>query len=306
MPIRSIIAAALLLALAACGPLRLLYSQADLLIYRWIDGYADFDRQQAPRVREAIGRWLAWHRSTQLGDYAALLQRAAGEVRQDTTPERVCRWVDELAARADTAFARALPDAARLARRLGPEQLEHIERRQQKQNEKLREELLEPDRTERLEMAVERAAGRAEKLYGRLDAPQRERLAQDIAASPFDAGLSLAERERRQRDLLETLRALGRPAAGAQPPGAQAASAQAASPETAAGESRDAALLQGWWQRVRQSPDAAYRRYAERLEPYNCAVAARLHNATTPAQRETARRRLLEWRADLLQIALPR
>lgn len=288
MPIRSIIAAALLLALAACGPLRLVYSQADLLIYRRLDGYAHFDRQQAPSVKEAIGRWLAWHRATQLGDYAALLQRAAGEVQHDTTPERLCGWVDELGARADAAVEQALPDAARLARRLTPEQLEHIARRQRQEADKLREEFLEPDPAERLDAAVERATERAEKLYGRLDAQQRGRLAQDVAASPFDPARWLAEKERRQHDLLDTLRALS-PAAGSVPP-----------------QSGGAALLRGWWQRVQQSPDAGYRRYAERLRPYQCAAAARLHNATTPAQREKARRRLHDWRADLLRIALPR
>lgn len=291
VPIRSIIAAALLLALAACGPLRLVYSQADLLIYRRLDGYADFDRQQAPSVKDALGRWLAWHRATQLGDYAALLQRAAGEVQHDTTPERLCRWIDELGARADAAVEQALPDAARLARRLAPEQLEHIARRQRQEADKLREEFLEPDRAERLDAAVERATERAEKLYGRLDAHQRGRLAQDVAASPFDAQRWLAEKERRQRDLLDTLRALRAPGPGA------------ASEPLPGGA---AAQLRGWWERVQQSPDAGYRRYAERLQPYQCAVAARLHNATTPAQRETARRRLNDWRADLLGIALPR
>jgi hypothetical protein len=287
--IRSIIAAALILALAGCGPLRLMYSQADLLIYRWLNGYVDFDGQQAPRAREAIGRWLAWHRTTQLGDYAELLQHAAAEVQEDTTGGRLCRWVDEVGARADRGVERALPEAAALARRLTPEQLEHIARRQLKATQKLREEFLEPDPAERLDRRIERVTERAERLYGKLDASQRERLAQGVGASPFDAERWVAERERRQRDLLDTLRELH-----AQPAAAPGAS-----------EARGTALLRAWWQRVRHSPDAAYRRYAERLQPYDCELAARLHNATTPAQRETARHRLLDWRSDLLKMARP-
>lgn len=288
--IRSIIAAALLLALAGCGPLRLVYSQADLLIYRWLNGYADFNAQQAPHAREAIGRWLAWHRTTQLGDYAELLQRAAAEVREDTTGERLCRWVDEVSTRADRGVERALPEAAALAHRLTPEQLEHIAERQRKAARKLHEEFLDPDPAERLERRVERVTDRAEQLYGRLDAPQRERLAQGVSASPFDAERWLAERERRQRDLLDTLRELR---------------AQPAAADGTAADARGTALLRAWWQRVRQSPDAAYRRYAERLQPYDCELAARLHNATTPAQRETARHRLQGWRSDLLHMARP-
>jgi len=285
--IRSIIAAALLLALAGCGPLRLVYSQADLLIYRWLDGYVDFNAQQAPRAREAIGRWLAWHRTTQLADYAELLQRAAAEVQEDTSGERLCRWVDEVNARADRGVEQALPEAAALAHQLTPEQLEHIAQRQRKAAQKLREEFLQPDPAERLERQIERATDRAEKLYGRLDAPQRDRLTQGVSASPFDAERWVAERERRQRDLLDTLRELR------------------AQPAADGADARGAALLRAWWQRVRHSPDAAYRRYAERLQSYNCELAARLHNATTPAERDTARRRLQGWRGDLLHMARP-
>ena len=286
--IRSIIAAALLLALAGCGPLRIVYSQADLLIYRWVNGYVDFNGQQAPRAREAIDRWLAWHRTTQLGDYAELLQRAAAEVQHDTTGERLCRWVDELTVRADRGVERALPEAAALARRLTPEQLEHIAQGQRKAAKKLREEFQAPEPDERLERQIERATDRAEQLYGRLDAPQRKRLAEGLRASPFDAERWVAERERRQRDLLDTLRELR-----AQPAAADGADA------------RGTGLLRAWWQRVQHSPDAAYRSDAERLQPYNCELAARLHNATTPAQRETARRRLQGWRGDLLHMARP-
>ena len=288
--IRSIIAAALLLALAGCGPLRLLYSQADLLIYRWLNGYADFDAQQAPRARDAIDRWLAWHRTTQLPDYAGLLQRAAAEVPEDTTGERLCRWVDEVAVRADRAAEQALPEAAALARRLTPEQLEHVAQRQRKAARKLSEEFLEPDPAERLERRVERATDRAEQLYGRLDAAQRERLAQGVGASPFDAERWVAERERRQRDLLDTLREL---------------QAQPAASGGSAADARGTAALRAWWQRVRHSPDPAYARYAEKVQSYDCELAARLHNATTPAQRDTARRRLEGWRADLLRMARP-
>ncbi|MGF2075406.1 hypothetical protein, partial [Enterococcus casseliflavus] len=91
-----------------CSALRFGYNQAHELVYWWLDGYADFDDAQTPRVRDAVATWFQWHRRTQLADYAALLARAQQDVLADTTPERVCAWWDEVRRRSDIALDRAL------------------------------------------------------------------------------------------------------------------------------------------------------------------------------------------------------
>jgi hypothetical protein len=53
------------------------------------------------------------------------------------------------------------------------------------------------------------------------------------------------------------------------------------------------------------SPDPVYRAYQQRLGAYNCAFAARLHNATTPAQRQRALETLKGWEEDLRSLAPP-
>ena len=62
--------------LAGCSTLRLAYSQADHLTYWWLDGHVDFDGEQTRLTRDGIAQWFAWHRASQLPDYAALLERA--------------------------------------------------------------------------------------------------------------------------------------------------------------------------------------------------------------------------------------
>ncbi len=278
-----IIAAALLLAvsLGGCSAVRLAYNQADALVYWWLDGHLDFDGSQTLRVRDGISHWFAWHRRSQLPDYAALLERAATEAASDTTPEQACRWFEVVRERADLAVQQVLPGAAQVAGTLRAEQLQRLARKQAETVEEFRREYLQPDVAARRAASVERAVERAEQLYGRLDAAQRAQVAAAVAASPFDPQRWLAERQRRQRDLVQALTAVAAARGGA----------EAASP------------LQGVWQRARRSPDEAYARYAEGLERYNCDVAAQLHNASTREQREALQRRLRGWEADLRRLA---
>ena len=268
--------------LSGCSALRLGYNTAPDLAYWWIDGYADFDDTQAPQVRDALSSWFAWHRRTQLPDYAALLARAQVEVLADTTPERACAWWADVRRRTETAFEHAMPLAAGIAATLTPAQIRHIERRQAKSNEEFREEHLAADPKERREVALKRAIDRAETIYGRLDEVQRERVAAALAESPFDPALWLEERKRRQRDAIEVLRRI-------------------ASDPAAADQAVPA--LRAWAQRIERSPDPGYRRYQEQLTRTNCAFTATLHNMTSAAQRQAAAAKLQGWEGDLRALA---
>jgi hypothetical protein len=55
-----------------------------------------------------------------------------------------------------------------------------------------------------------------------------------------------------------------------------------------------------------QSPRPAHRDYQQRLIAYNCALAARLHNSTTPEQRRHGAERLKGWEDDLRALAAQR
>ena len=59
------------------------------------------------------------------------------------------------------------------------------------------------------------------------------------------------------------------------------------------------ATLRVYGERMARSPREAYRRYQEKLENYNCAFAATLHNTTTPAQRQAAAEKFKGWEAEL-------
>lgn len=262
--------------------LRLGYGQADVFAFRWLDSYADFDDVQALRVREALARWFGWHRRTQLPDYADLLLRIEAEVRQDTSADRVCSWWSQVRERIDTALDAAVPSFAELGASLKPEQLAHVERRYAKANTEYREEYLQPEERRRVIETAKRVAGRAERLYGELDDAQRARLVDWVRESPFDPVDAYAERLERQR---EGLALLGR------------LSSEQLRPEAAE------QAIRHWLETFERSPRASYRARSQRLVRQNCSLAAALHNTTSPAQRETASRRLRNWAGDLRVLA---
>jgi hypothetical protein len=268
--------------LAGCSSLRLAYGGGPQLAWWWLDGYFDFTVEQSDAARGAIDGWFDWHRRTQLVPTAVFLESVASEMSEPTTPQAVCRVQERAAALVDVAVQQAILAAAPVSARLGPPQLRHLELRHEKVNAELRDEYLKPSPEQRRRATVERLVDRTENLYGRLDEAQRRLIAEGIETSPFEPERWLAERERRQRETLGTLRRL-----------------QA---ERADADQRIAAL-RALASHFGQSPDPAYRSYRDRLATYNCAFGARIHNATTPAQRQAARERLRGWASDLRAIA---
>jgi hypothetical protein len=279
-----IIAAALVL-LAGCSAVRLVYNQGQTFAYWWLDGYFDFDLEQGSRAREALSDWFRWHRATQLPDYAALLAQAQRQIPQDITPAEVCRWYDEMRRRLETAYAQGVPALADLLRTLRPEQVRNVEKRYQKADADFRSDYLQATRIEQLQAANKRTVSRAEMVYGRLDDAQRKLIADGIAASPFDARRWLAERQARQREIVDTLRAL------------QGMRADPA---------RTEAALRVFAAHAVQSPRPAYREYQQKLIEYNCALVARLHNTTTAEQRRHGIERLKGWEDDMRALAAQR
>ncbi len=121
-----------------------------------------------------------------------------------------------------------------------------------------------------------------EMLYGSLDTAQLRLISDGIRASPFDAQAWMGERLRRQAETLQTLRRLVA--------------------EKADGDRRVAAL-RALVERAQRSPDPGYRAYQNRLIVYNCAFAARIHNAMKPGQRQALAERLKGWEDELRNLA---
>ncbi len=274
----------LMLLLSGCSSLRLAYGNSPQLAWWWIDGYFDFAGDQTPRMKAAIGRLYDWHRTTQLTEYTAVLALAATQITEPTTPLATCEWQRRLRDTAEPALDKALQLGAEIVPTLGEAQLKHLEQRFEKVRAEMRENFLQANAEDRRKAAMKRTVERVEQLYGRIGDAQRRVIQAGLAASPFDPEAWYAERERRQRDTVQTLRRL-----------------------VAEKAPRDQVLaaMRTLVERSERSPDPAYRAYQDRLADYNCAFSAQIHNASTPAQRQSARERLKGWEEDLRSFLAP-
>jgi hypothetical protein len=271
--------------LAACSAIKLGYDTIETVAYWWLDSYVDFDERQAPLVREDLARLHAWHRREELPRFVQLLQRMEQLVPGDITPEQACAVVGDVRERLLAVAVHAEPAVVTLATSLGPEQLRHIRRKYAKNNAKYRDEWVALPPDEQREKQFKQFVDRAEMIYGDLDEPQRDALRRDMQDAPFDPSFILAQRQRRQRDLLHTLAQVSRP-----------------------GVSFDAAraLMRGYLDRAVTPPDATARAQQEALIAQGCHQFAVLHASTTVAQRERAVRRLRAYERELRELIAAR
>lgn len=269
--------------LTACSAVRLGYDQGPTLAWWWLDRQLDFSSEQKPRVQGALADWFDWHRASQLPAYADELARLQRFKTERLSATQVCALAAGWQQRLRVAAAQAVPAAAEIVRTLTPAQIDHLERHQAEALDDAVDKFLRPaTEAERRKLVFEREAERFEALYGALEDGQRQRLAEGLAASPFDAERWIAERRARSADLVRALRRW-----------------QA--------ERADAATVQAGLQRLADellaSPRPAYRELQRRVTEANCAIAAELHNSATPAQRQRAAERVRRWEEDARALA---
>jgi hypothetical protein len=270
--------------LSGCTAVRLGYNNGPQLAWWWLDSYVDFNRDQAPLAREAVDRWFEWHRPSQLPDYVAFLAVVQQAAMAPTTAAEVCRWQAAVRDKLEASVDRALVLAADVLPTMGETQWKHIEQRYAKGMDELREDFLQPDPATRQKQSIKRARERSEQLYGKLVEAQLRIIAAGVAASPFDPQVWMAERQRRHRDTMQTLRRLA---------------------ADKADRDQRLAALRALTERMESSSNPDYRAYQQKLSAYNCNLAAQIHNAATPAQRQRLRDKLKGWEEDMRALASP-
>ena len=277
-----IVAVALSLALSACSAIKLGYNALPELAYFWLDGYADFNEQQEPLVRGEIARLHAWHRRQELPRLAQLVAQMEQLAPQEITPQQACNVVSDVQARMQVALDLLGPAVGTVAVSFTEPQLHHMERKFRRSNDKFRKEWVTASAAEVQERRFDQTLDRLEMIYGRLDEPQRAVLRQGLAQSSYDAARILADRQRRQQDLLQVLRQVSR---------------SHVTPEEAR------AQLHAWLDRALHAPDPAYRTWQEGLVQEGCRIFSAVHHSTTPAQREQAVKRLRAYQRDFRDLS---
>ncbi|MDI1338711.1 DUF6279 family lipoprotein [Polaromonas sp.] len=253
--------------LLACSAVKLAYNQASELAYWQLNSYFEFDDTQKPLIREELARLHQWHRQTQLPAYVETLEKWKTWLPAEIDEARACGIFEEVKTRLQAISDRAVPAMGSVVGTLGPDQLDALKRKFSKLNAEYRDDFLDGSPDELINRRLKKAVSRAEMLYGTLEDRQQAVLRSRITQSVFDARLSLAEYQRRQRDALQSLGPLiaGR------------ASSEQARP-----------LMRAYIDRAVNSPDPTFRTYQERLTRDSCKTFAALHNSTTATQRARA------------------
>ncbi|OAK67048.1 hypothetical protein A3K87_00155 [Variovorax paradoxus] len=272
-------------ALGACSAIRLAYNNLPTVSYWWLDGYLDFDSEQAPKVRDELAQLLDWHRQNELPRIASLLQEAQALAPGEVTPAQVCTMADRIRERLLAVTDHAETAGAQLALSLTAAQLQQLERKYAKNNATYRKEWLDRTPAQVQEKRYDQFLGRTEDFYGRLSTEQRELLRQQVAQSVFDPKLADAERRQRQQEALALLRGF----VADKPTPAEARAA-----------------LHAYIQRVAEPPPGRWRDQQQALLEEGCRNTAALHNGTTASQRAQAVRRLQAYQDDLRQLVAAR
>lgn len=267
--------------LYGCSAIKLAYNNLPEFTYWWLDGYLDFNGAQSPRVKEQLAQLLAWHRKNELPKLLALVQKAEQMAPNDVTPAEVCAFTDDVRARLVAVAKQASQPGAELALGLGDAQLQTLERKYAKNNAEYASDWLERSPTKQHEKRYDEFLERNEDFYGTLDTGQRRLMRQLTERSIFDPRRLDAERRKRQQESLVLLRGFS----------------NSAMPQSEARAAIDAYAL-----RISEPPPGPWRDYQQALLQEGCSNVAALHNATRPAQREQAVRRLRAYEQDLRDL----
>lgn len=197
----------LLLALGACSSLRLAYNHGDTLLYWWLDGYVDLDREQKTQVRKDIDQLFQWHRSSQLQDYALLLQTSQQRHLNNPTDTVSLRasW-GEVRQRTRVLLLHAVPELADLLRSLRPEQISNMEKKFAANNAEFREKYMRGDTATQQKVRFQQALDQFELWFGDFSRAQETQIRQLSDARPLVNRQLLEERMRRQSEIVALAR----------------------------------------------------------------------------------------------------
>lgn len=279
-----LLAVLMTLGLSGCSAVKLSYNNAPELLYWWLDSYLDLNETQSSKLRADLTELHAWHRQMELPLYLSTLEQLQRLAVTPASSPQICTLYDQVRPRLRALADQVEPMLVALAPTLGATQLEHLAHQFDKRNQKWRAEWLDSSATERNARRVKQLTDRAEHFYGQLEEAQLAALRASVASSIFDVNLKYRETQRRQQDMLQTLRQL------------QADPGPAASVKAA---------IHALLERAMNSPSADYRNYAALLLQEYCGVVATLHNSATPAQRLRLIETLKDYQDDVRSLRAP-
>ena len=158
--------AVLLLLLAACSTVKLLYDRLDWMLPWYIGRYVELNDDQQALLDQRLAELLSWHRQTQLPQYASWLRELEDDLADGLEPDELDRYERRLERFWSELMHRLAPDAALLLAELSPEQREQLFEAMAERNREYRRRYVDPDPLRIADRRAENALDRLEYWLG--------------------------------------------------------------------------------------------------------------------------------------------
>ena len=203
---RWFVAAAVAVLLVSCTFTRFAYNQADTLASWTADDYFDLTGAQKDEFSKRFENLYSWHRYEQLPEYAQFMRTAQNRMQAGLTREDVMWFIEGIRTRTRTLARKAAPDAAALLATVTPAQIEHLQKKWEKENRKYaRERKLTGTLEERQQAEAKRIIKQIEEWLAPLNNEQEQRITALVKELPALEQERYAERIRRQKEFLDIL-----------------------------------------------------------------------------------------------------
>jgi hypothetical protein len=198
----------LVLLITACSTVRFAYNQGDTLIRWWIDDHIGLTAEQEVLTRELLEQQFWWHRTEQLAEVSKTLEQLRRQLHRPLSIQEVSQFSDDLKKFIYAIAKKSTPDAAKIFVTLQNNQIEKMQKRMQKGNEKFAKEWLPPSAEKQNKVRADKVIDRVEWLFGTINKEQEEKIRQHIKNNPLDMNMVYQERLRRQNDLIKIVKTI--------------------------------------------------------------------------------------------------
>ena len=270
-----------LFGLGGCSLIETTYNQSPFLLQWWLDRQLDLDSQQKHQLKGDLRTLLAWHRQNQLPQVVQSVQGLIDIAPNDLTSAQTCAFQNEVWQSLPVLAQQAGGVLARTALTLRGEQILHLRQYLEEDNIKWREEWLDGNEEDRLQRRLKRSLERVEDYYGSLDSGQKNLLRETLRRSPYQPAIAWQERQRRQRDMIDTLERI-----------------RLGQPELKMAQAELGELIV----RMFTPPVETHRSHVQANAQALCAAASRVHNAMRPEQRQRALNKLKQQQQALARL----
>jgi hypothetical protein len=198
----------LVLLITACSTVRFAYNQGDTLVRWWIDDHIGLTAEQEVITRELLEQQFWWHRTEQLADVSKTLEQLRGQLKRPLSTDEVRQFSDDLKKFIYAIAKKTTPDAAKIFVTLQSNQIEAMQKRMQRGNEKFAKEWLPPGLEKQNKVRADKVIDRVEWLFGSINKEQADKIRQHINNHPLDMNMVYQERLRRQSDLIKIVKSI--------------------------------------------------------------------------------------------------